>query len=228
MTRRIMAVGAHPDDIEIGCGGTLALHAQRGDATHHLCVTSGDAGSDHIPPEVLARQREEEARKAGLRLGAASVQFLGLRDGLVAFTREDKVRVVNLIRTLRPHVVLVHSSHDHFPDHRVVHELAMAALTAAAGPWYQESQGAPWKVPTVLGYEVWHPLEVYQMAVDITESLPRKLEALRCHASQLHAIQYDEAVAGLARYRGVMSGAGTHAEVFEVLAHAGPFDAGGE
>jgi LmbE family N-acetylglucosaminyl deacetylase len=223
MMQRILAIGAHPDDIEIGCGGTLALHVEAGHETHHLCVTSGGAGSDSVPADELARLREAEARRAGAHLGAASVDFLGLADGLTAFTRDDRVHMVNIIRRLRPHLVLVHASRDRFPDHRVVHELVLSALIAASGPWYQEAKGSPWKVGTVLGYEVWHPLEVHQMAIDISRTLPRKLEALRCHASQMTAIRYDEAVAGLARYRGVMTGVGTHAEVFEVLEQPGPF-----
>lgn len=215
--RRVLAIGAHPDDVEIGCGGTLAKLAAAGDQVYALCVTSGEAGSDSIPPKTLARTREAEARRAGRVLGAAKVEFLRLRDGLTTYTRADKVKLVNRIRALRPDVVLVHARSDAFPDHRVVHELVMSALTAAAGPWYQESRGAPWQVGSVLGYEVWHPLPAYQLAMDITGTLDVKMKALRCHGSQTAAIRYDEAAAGLARYRGAMSGAGTHAEVFEVL-----------
>lgn len=218
--RRVLAIGAHPDDVEIGCGGTLAKCAAAGDSVSHLVVTSGEAGSDTIPPKTLARTREAEARRAGKALGAAKVEFLRLRDGLTSYSRADKIALVNRIRALRPDVVFVHARSDAFPDHRVVHELAMAALTAAAGPWYQESRGAPWQVGSVLGYEVWHPLNAYQLAVDITPTLEMKLKALRCHASQMAAIAYDEAAAGLARYRGAMSGAGTHAEVFEVIRQA--------
>jgi LmbE family N-acetylglucosaminyl deacetylase len=176
-----------------------------------------------MPPAELARLREGEARRAGERLGARSVTFLGLADGLTAFTRADKIRLIDVLRAVRPHVVFVHSRHDRFPDHRVVHELVASALLAASGPWYQESKGEPWQVETVLGYEVWHPLPEYQMAVDVTETLPAKLAALRCHESQTATIRYDEAAEGLARYRGAMSGAGTHAEVFEIMRQPAPF-----
>ena len=71
--------------------------------------------------------------------------------------------------------------------------------------------------PTILGYEVWHPLSSHQLAVDITATVERKLDALRCHRSQIEPTHYDEAFLGLARYRGVMSFSGTFAEVFEVL-----------
>lgn len=215
--KRVLAIGAHPDDIELGCGGTLAKLVRAGDEVHGLCVTSGDAGSATIDPAQLAATREAEARAAGEVLGLADVHFLGLRDGLTAFTREDKVRLVSRLRALRPEVVFVHSSHDRFPDHEVVHRLVMAAVLAAAGPWYQEASGEPWAVGALYGYEVWHPSEVYQMAVDVTDTLEAKLEALRCHASQVEAIDYLGAAAGLAAYRGALSGVGRHAEVFEVL-----------
>lgn len=93
----------------------------------------------------------------------------------------------------------------------------MAAVAGAAGPWYQEAKGEPHVPATILGYEVWHPLSTHQLAVDISATVERKLEALRCHQSQIEPTHYDEAFLGLARYRGVMSFTGTYAEVFEVL-----------
>lgn len=215
--RRVLAVGAHPDDIEIGCGGTLAKLRARGDEVHALVATSGEAGSDRVDAETLARTREGEAREAAASLGFDSIQFLRLPDGLTGFSREDKVRVIGIVRRLRPHVLFVHSSRDHFLDHKAVHGLITASVPAAGGPWFHEASGEPWSVETMLGYEVWHPMELYSMAVDITETLPRKLEALRRHRSQTGTIAYDDAVEGLARYRGAMSGVGRHAEVFEVL-----------
>lgn len=92
----------------------------------------------------------------------------------------------------------------------------MKALLGAAGPWYQEAAGQPWSPATVLGYEVWHPMPVYQMSVPIEATLEAKIAALRCHQSQVSEIAYDQAFEALAGYRGVMAG-GSHAEVFEVL-----------
>lgn len=219
-TRRVLAVGAHPDDIEIGCGGTLARLKARGEEIHGLVATSGEAGSDSIDAATLARTRQGEARDAAEVLGMASLEFFGLPDGLTGFTRDDKVRMIGLIRKIRPHTVFVHSSREQFLDHRAVHGLVMSAVPAAAGPWFQEAQGAPWAVEAVLGYEVWQPMELYGMAIDVTATLPTKLEALRRHVSQTSTIPYDDAVEGLARYRGAMSGAGKYAEVFEVLKQA--------
>lgn len=213
----ILAFGAHPDDIEFGCGGTVRKLIEKGWSAVHVCVTSGEAGSSTIDRATLAATREQEARRAAEVLGAERVHFLRAADGLTQYSRDHKIAVINLIREVRPEILFVHASSDQFPDHKLIHELVMSAVAGAAGPWYQESIGEPHLPGTILGYEVWHPLNIYQLSVDITTTVGRKLAALRCHRSQIEATHYDEASLGLARYRGVMSFSSTHAEVFEVL-----------
>ena len=213
----ILAFGAHPDDIEFGCGGTVRKLIEKGWSAVHVCVTSGEAGSSTIDRATLAATREQEARRAAEVLGAERVHFLRAADGLTQYSRDHKIAVINLIREVRPDILFVHASSDQFPDHKLIHELVMSAVAGAAGPWYQESIGEPHLARTILGYEVWHPLNTYQLSVDITTTVERKLAALRCHRSQIEATHYDEASLGLARYRGVMSFSSTHAEVFEVL-----------
>ena len=213
----ILAFGAHPDDIEFGCGGTLRKLIEKGWSAVHVCVTSGEAGSSTIDRATLAATREQEALRAAEVLGSERVHFLRAADGLTQYSRDHKIAVINLIREVRPEILFVHSSSDQFPDHKLIHELVMSAVAGAAGPWYQESIGEPHLPGTILGYEVWHPLNIYQLSVDITTTVERKLAALRCHRSQIEATHYDEASLGLARYRGVMSFSSTHAEVFEVL-----------
>jgi LmbE family N-acetylglucosaminyl deacetylase len=213
----ILAFGAHPDDIEFGCGGTVRKLIEMGWSAVHVCVTSGEAGSSTIDRATLAATREQEALRAAEVLGAERVHFLRAADGLTQYLRDHKIAVINLIREVRPDILFVHASSDQFPDHRLIHELVMGAVAGAAGPWYQESIGKPHLADTILGYEVWHPLNTFQLSVDITTTLERKLAALRCHQSQIAATHYDEASLGLARYRGVMSFSSTHAEVFEVL-----------
>ena len=213
----ILAFGAHPDDIEFGCGGTVRKLIEKGWSAVHVCVTSGEAGSSTIDRATLAATREQEALRAAEVLGAERVHFLRAADGLTQYSRDHKIAVINLIREVRPEILFVHASSDQFPDHKLIHELVMSAVAGAAGPWYQESIGEPHLAGTILGYEVWHPLNNYQLSVDITTTVERKLAALRCHRSQIEATHYDEASLGLARYRGVMSFSSTHAEVFEVL-----------
>ena len=213
----ILAFGAHPDDIEFGCGGTVRKLIEKGWSAVHVCVTSGEAGSSTIDRATLAATREQEARRAAEVLGAERVHFLRAADGLTQYSRDHKIAVINLIREVRPEILFVHASSDQFPDHKLIHELVMSAVAGAAGPWYQESIGKPHLASTILGYEVWHPLNTFQLSVDITTTVERKLAALRCHQSQIESTHYDEAALGLARYRGVKSFSRSHAEVFEVL-----------
>lgn len=218
MKKKVLSFGAHPDDIEIGCGGTEVLLAKKGFDVYHVIATSGESGSMTIPKSELARIREDEAQKSAEMIGARILAFLEYPDGgLTSFTRDMKIELINLIRSLRPNIVFIHASNDEATDHRVVHGWVMSALKSAGGPWFQESEGDPWLPESVFGYEVWNPLEKYQRAVDISASIETKINALRCHQSQVITSAYDEAFKGLARFRGVMSGAGDYAEVFEVI-----------
>ena len=215
--KRVLAVGTHPDDIEIGCGGTVALLAQRGFEIAHAILTSGEAGSNRTAPWEAGPMREKEALEAARVLGAANVEFLRYPDGLTGFTREMKIDIIRIVRRLRPHILFVHERNESSLGHRVASELVLEAVQAGSGPWFQEAGGEPWSPELILGYEVWHPLGRYELAVDISATLETKLRALACHRSQTAAVRYDEAVRGLARWRGVMSLSGGDAEVFEVI-----------
>ena len=215
--KRALAFGTHPDDIEIGCGGTVALLAQRGFDITHVILTSGEAGSDRIPPGETGPLREREAREAAKVLGAAGVEFLRYPDGLTGFTREMKIDIIRIMRRLRPHILFVHERNESSLGHRVTSQLVLESVQAGAGPWFQEAGGRAWSPEVILGYEVWHPLGRYELAVDISATLETKLRALACHRSQTAAVRYDEALRGLARWRGVMSLSGGDAEVFEVI-----------
>ena len=215
--KRVLAFGTHPDDIEIGCGGTVALLARQGCEITHVILTSGEAGSDRLPPWEVGPVREKEALEAAKILGAANVEFLRRPDGLTGFSREMKLDIIRVVRRLRPHILFIHERHETSLGHRVASELVLEAVQAGSGPWFQEAGGGPWSPGLVLGYEVWHPLGRWELAVDISATLETKIRALACHRSQTAAVRYDEAVRGLARWRGVMSLAGGDAEVFEVI-----------
>jgi LmbE family N-acetylglucosaminyl deacetylase len=215
--KRVLAFGMHPDDIEIGCGGTEALLAAKGYEIAHVILTSGEAGSDRTPPWELGPIREKEAIEAAKVLGASNVEFLRYPDGLTGFTREMKIDILGLVRRLKPHILFVHERSESSLGHRVASELVLEAVKAGSGPWFQEAGGEPWSPEIILGYEVWHPLGHFELAVDISATLEQKIKALACHRSQTAAVRYDEAVRGLARWRGVMSLSGGDAEVFEVI-----------
>lgn len=217
MEKRVLSFGAHPDDIELGCAGTEYKLIQQGYEIYHVYVTSGESGSQTLSKHSLAALREKEALDAAELLGAKDVIFLRAADGFTHFTEALRTEVINLIRYTRPEIIFVHGACDLFPDHRLVHQLVMSAVAAAAGPWFQETEGEPWLVKQIFGYEVWHPMSQYQLAVDITEFMEAKEKVLSCYKTQIEPTRYDEAFKGLARYRGVMSWAGSYAEVFEII-----------
>ena len=214
---KVLAFGAHPDDIEFGCGGTLKKLILAGWEVEWVVLTSGQAGHAVHLPDVLQKIREEEARAAAKQLGVREVYFLGLTDGALEVNLDVKLKVIQMIRRVRPEIVFTHASSDQFSDHQTAASLVQASLGAAKGPWFAQAGGAPWAVPAVYGYEVWDPLPEFQTAVDISETLEAKVAALMCHKSQIESIQYDLAATGLAGYRGAMSGVGSKAEVFQVL-----------
>lgn len=219
---KALAIGAHPDDVEIGCGATLARLAGAGVAVTIACATFGEQGTDDVAEQPrLAEIRRAEAVAAGKVLGAESVRFLGLRDGLTSHSIEDKIAVIRLIREIRPDMVFVHAKADVFPDHAVVHALAMASIVGAQGPWYAEAGGAAHTVRTILGYEVWHPIAAPALIVPSGDAFATKLAALGEHASQTASVDYVSAAEGLGRYRGALSGEGGRAEAFEVLRWSG-------
>lgn len=182
-----LAIGAHPDDIEFGCGGTLAKWAKEGTQVHSAILTDGSKGSweGATDPRGLARTRELEARNAALRLtGSHDVRFLGQVDGEL---HGDRVLVENLcqiIRETKPEVVLGHDPWQRYrlhPDHRHAGWLTTDAIVAARDPLFFPHQPFAahrpqclllWEADTVDHYE------------EIENSLPTKYEALLCHVSQ--------------------------------------------
>jgi LmbE family N-acetylglucosaminyl deacetylase len=131
---RILAVGAHPDDLEILCAGTLARYAAEGHGVTMAHVCSGHLGHYLLPPEELVPMRRAEARAAAALIGAASVS-LDLPDaGVRAEAEDQRLLMVDVIRQARPDVILTHSPADYMPDHVAVSELVFAASFAATVP----------------------------------------------------------------------------------------------
>ena len=92
--KTVLSIGAHPDDIEIGCGGTEALLKDKGYTIIHLVISSGEQGSLTLPTDVLIQKRENEALESGKLIGASDVIFLRLPDGLTTFDLEAKIKLI--------------------------------------------------------------------------------------------------------------------------------------
>jgi LmbE family N-acetylglucosaminyl deacetylase len=183
---RALAIGAHPDDVEFGCGGTLAKWASTGCKLHHLVCTDGSKGSWDADADVaeLVALRQEEQRAAARALGGGDVVFLGWRDGELESGLRQRWEVCAAIRRLRPDVVLGHDPWRRYrlhPDHRHAGFLAVEGIVAARDPHFFPEQELPAHRPeTLLLWEADEPDHVE----DITATIEDKLTALLEHRSQ--------------------------------------------
>ncbi len=229
---RVLVVTAHPDDVDFGAGGTVAAWTQAGVDVSYCICTSGDAGGfDDTPREAMAPLREAEQRAAAKEVGVTDVVFLGHLDGRVSASLELRRDISREIRRTRPDRVLTSSpeiwwrrlgaSH---PDHRAVGEATVAAV-------YPDARN-PFAHPELLadeGLQPWSVRELWLMAapdervnhvVDTTDTVERKLAALRAHASQTaHVIDLDRrmrSLGGLWAQRFDLP-AGRVAEAFQVV-----------
>jgi LmbE family N-acetylglucosaminyl deacetylase len=216
-SKRYLFVGAHPDDIEFGCGGTVAKLIKEGHHCTFIVATNGDQGSLILDRDELAKTRKQEAIASAKYLGVTEIEFLNLPDGLTKFTFQHKIKLIEMIRKYKPDAVFTHSKYDHHPDHEIIHRLTIAAIKSAHGPWFKEASGKPHQVDAIYGYEVWNPINEYQLSIDITPYFSQKNNALAEHKSQTTDYPYENAIKGLAQYRGAMINGTGLAEVFEVL-----------
>lgn len=185
--QRALAIGAHPDDIEFGCGATLAKWAAAGCEIFHLVCTDGSKGS-WDPAEDTARlvaTRQEEQRAASQALGGkGEVVFLGWPDGELECGLRQRWEVAYWIRQLRPDVVLGHDPWKRYrlhPDHRNAGFLATDGIVAARDPHFFPEQGAaPHRPTTLLLWEA----DTVDHVEDVTGFEERKLAALLEHKSQ--------------------------------------------
>ncbi|HEX2038542.1 MAG TPA: PIG-L deacetylase family protein [Acidimicrobiales bacterium] len=190
---RALAVGAHPDDVEFGCGATLAKWAAAGCEIHHLVCTDGSKGS-WDPSEDAARLvavRQEEQRAASRALGGkGEVVFLGWRDGELEAGLRQRWEVSYWIRAVKPDVVLGHDPWKRYrlhPDHRAAGFLVVDGIVAARDPHFFPEQGLePHRPKALLLWEADEPDHVE----DVEGFLDRKLLALLEHRSQLRSTMH--------------------------------------
>ncbi len=201
-----LAIGAHPDDVEFGCGGLLAKWAAAGCVVHHLVCTDGAKGTWDVEADTvaLARRRQEEQREAASRLAgpnAGEVRFLGHVDGELSSSLEVRSQVAQVIRELRPDVVLGHDPWKRYrlhPDHRHAGLLACDSIVAARDPHFDRDHGIPHHRPAaLLLFEADEPDHVE----DVTGFVETKLHALEAHVSQFESTMHATDDHGLETFR---------------------------
>jgi LmbE family N-acetylglucosaminyl deacetylase len=192
---KVLAIGAHPDDIELGCAATLAMHQRAGDQIAMLVMTAGERG----PREDRLRELEQED---ACRVLGAELYWGGFADGQVPSGAEAISVIEEVINRVRPDVIYTHALNDTHQDHR-----ATAQATMSAGRWAQRICG--YESPTTTEFNP-------TIFVEVAAGMERKLEALRAHTSQVlkNGLVDLEAIEAMARYRGFQARV-RHAEAFE-------------
>ncbi len=232
---RALAVGAHPDDVEFGCGSTLAGWAAAGCQVSLVICTDGSKGTWDPDADLgaLVATRQDEARAAAEALGATGeVVFLGRVDGELNNDRETRSELARWIRDLRPDVLLGHDPWQRYrlhPDHRAAGFLTTDALVAARDPHFFPEHGlAPHRPSALLLFEADEPNHAQAVLPDAVDA---KIAALEAHRSQYESTMFisgggPEAEAEQDRFRAeVRSGVATagqwagvaHAERFRLM-----------
>lgn len=181
----VLAIGAHPDDVELGCGGTLAVLAQQGKKVGIVHLTRGERGTRGTPEE-----REQEAGRAAAALGAEVLEFLDCGDGSLRTGEAEEDALIEVLRRYRPEVVLGPTPRDRHPDHGRAHLLVEAAAFYAGlrrrGTQGPEGGLEPHRPAAVFSYMQHDPFDV-RFVVDVTAGWERKLRSLAAYHSQLDA-----------------------------------------
>ena len=192
----ILAIGAHPDDIEIGCGGSLYLYSQTGHITYFLVLTKGEVSGI---PEL----REKETLKSAEVLGVRKVFFLDLEDTKIKWDITTISPIEKIITNIHPDMMFIPSFKENHQDHwNTAHSSISAGRNVAKILFYES--------PTT------HNSFSPQIFFDITNSIEKKIEALSYHQSQInkHYLK-PEVIKCIARYRAIHNKL-QYAEAFEI------------
>jgi bacillithiol biosynthesis deacetylase BshB1 len=179
----VLAVAAHRDDVELTCGGTLLRAAAHGRRTAIVDLTQGEMGT-----RGSAELRAAEAARAAAVLGVSARENLALPDAGITNTPETRAALARLIRRFRPRVVIAPSPWARHPDHRVAAELVRDACFVAglARVAPEVPKHRPLKVVHCITYRE-DPVKP-TFVVDVSDVFERKLEAIRCYASQFDGL----------------------------------------
>jgi len=196
--KTILAVGAHPDDIEIGCGGTIKKHINHGDSVYYIIASNGEMGGDK---EI----RMEEANKAAELMGVEEIYFLGLQDTFISHDGKTIHLIDQVMEKKQPSIVYVHSLKDYHQDH-----MNIARSTLSASRKMRNSIFC-YEAPSTT-------LEFLPTAFnDISETFDLKMKCISKFVSQEKKNYLErEAIVNLSRFRGRVINV-EYAEAFEVL-----------
>jgi len=196
MKTDILAFGAHPDDVELGCGGTIAKMITEGKKCVIIDLTKGELGTrgtDEI--------RLEEAAESARILGVSGRENLGMKDGFLINSEEYQMQIVTMIRQYRPEIVLANAIDDRHPDHAKAAKLIsdscfLAGLRKIETVYNGENQEV-WRPKQIFHYIQWKNIQP-EFVIDISEHLEKKLQACMAFKSQFYDPASQEPVTPIA------------------------------
>jgi LmbE family N-acetylglucosaminyl deacetylase len=210
----ILAVSAHPDDIEINCAGTLARYAEAGHSVTLAVFTSGNMGDLEVPPDRLSSIRKKEAQASADLIGA-KLLWPGVDDEHVFPNETQRILMIDLLREADPDVIITHSPNDYHPDHCYVSQLVFDSYFQKGLPHIPNQSHRACRFGQAQIYHMdnlggidFSPTEY----VDITDVFETKKEMLACHVSQVKPMKelantdMFELIEVQARFRGFAAG----------------------
>lgn len=216
----VLAIGCHPDDIEVACAGTLAKYRTLGHSAAICHVANGNMGHVEIEPDELRTIRRREAQEAGALIDAEVITCDVGDLKVYAGQQPQRDAVVDVIRAQKPDVIITHNPNDYMPDHVAVSKLVFDAAFAASVPHYVTSQAQTAAITPIFYMDTLAGIGVLPTEyVDISETIQTKLAMLEKHSSQMtwmrehDGIDFAEFVTTCARFRGLQCGV-PYAEAF--------------
>jgi LmbE family N-acetylglucosaminyl deacetylase len=186
---KVLAFGAHPDDIEVLCGGTLAKYYKQGHKVSIAIATNGGAGHPTMAPKEIIEIRKKEAAEAA-KVIDAELYWLGIDDQFLIDDRETRIIFINAIRKSKPDVILTSHFNDYHHDHRMTGELVFKTIVSAHLPGVKTEVEPCESIPVLYYYDSLNGLNfIPDIYTDITDTLDVKKEMLSKHESQLAAMR---------------------------------------
>ena len=186
----ILAIGAHPDDVEMSCGGTIAKEIANGKKVGVLDLTMGELGT-----RGTAEIRKQEAEAAAEILGVEIRENLGLADGFFQNNKKSQMKVIAMLRKYRPEVVFCNAIDDRHIDHgkgsKLVSDACFLSGLRRIDTEVDGTQQEAWRPKVVYHYIQWKDL-IPDIVVDVTGFMEKKLEAVYAYKSQFYDANSDE------------------------------------
>jgi bacillithiol biosynthesis deacetylase BshB1 len=184
MKTDILAFGAHPDDVELGCGGTMAKMVSEGKICAIVDLTKGELGT-----RGTDETRKAEAADSAAILGIVARENLGLKDGFLENSQEYQMEIVKMVRKYRPEIVLANAIDDRHPDHakaaKLVSDACFLAGLRKINTVLDGAQQEAWRPKQIFHYIQWKNIEP-EFVIDISEYLDQKIKACMAFKTQFY------------------------------------------